>query len=353
MLHKRALTIVMTALMSAIAVTAPVFAAPGPGSAQPVPGAYAATSGYCADSEEQAFLGLLNGYRAQNGLAPVKLGQSVGAAAKHHSLSMGTYNYFDHFLVPEGISFGTNMINHGYSPYTWRGENLAGAYDTAPVVLQAWKNSASHNQNMLGANWLVVGIGRVYVAGSTYGWYWTADFGSGDDTAATLCSSAPAPVPTSTPRPLPTSTPVPQPTSTPVGGVNAAEAGTPLKIVRSGRTSGSSNSAYAYDQRATTWWSTTTSTAPRYAYAYFDLGAAMPVGSINWMFSQSGGADRLLIQVSNDRRSWTTVATVSNAAANTWQSLRYGGTTRYVRFYFENPNQTRTLGFLSEVNITK
>jgi hypothetical protein len=104
---------------------------------------------------------------------------------------MGTYNYFDHFLVPEGISFGTNMINHGYSPYTWRGENIAGAYDTAPVVLQAWKNSASHNQNMLSANWLVVDIGRVYVAGSTYGWYWTTDFDSGDQHAAATTDEHP------------------------------------------------------------------------------------------------------------------------------------------------------------------
>ncbi len=154
------------------------------------------TTSHCADSEEQAFLGLLNDYRASQGVAPVALGQSVSAAAEHHSLSMGTYNYFDHFLVPEGISFGANMINHGYSPYTWKGENIAGAYDTAAAVFQAWQNSPSHNENMLSATWVVAGIGQVYVAGSTYGWYWTLDLGSGADTAATLCASAA--VPTST-----------------------------------------------------------------------------------------------------------------------------------------------------------
>lgn len=37
--------------------------------------------------------------------------------------------------------------------------------------------SSGHNQNMLNPNYRVIGIARAYDAASSYGWYWTTDFG--------------------------------------------------------------------------------------------------------------------------------------------------------------------------------
>src|SRR5688500_5833475 len=56
---------------------------PGPRLA---PGRAIPTSAYCAEPEELAFLALINQHRAQNGLGPLTLTQTLGAAAEHHSL---------------------------------------------------------------------------------------------------------------------------------------------------------------------------------------------------------------------------------------------------------------------------
>jgi uncharacterized protein YkwD len=150
--------------------------------------------------------------------------QTLGAAADHHSIDMATKNYFSHTLI-DGTTYTTNMKNHGYTNTGgWVGENIAGGYSTASSVFASWKASSSHNSNMLNANFKAIGIGRAYGSSSTYGWYWTTDFGGYVDGLALACtpSTAPAntpipsPTPTKTPTPLATATktPTPQPTAT-------------------------------------------------------------------------------------------------------------------------------------------
>ena len=62
---------------------------------------------------------------------------------------------------------------------------LNAGYTTAQSVFTGWQNSPGHNANMLGTNYTTIGIGRHYVAGSPYGWYWTTEFGGFDDGWAT------------------------------------------------------------------------------------------------------------------------------------------------------------------------
>src|SRR3970040_1534619 len=68
---------------------------------------------------------------------------------------------------------------------------------------------------MLNANFKVIGIGRVYTGGSTYGWYWTTDFGGQGPAppppAPTTPPPPPPPAPTE-PPPEPTQEPTPEPT---------------------------------------------------------------------------------------------------------------------------------------------
>ncbi|CAA9539897.1 MAG: hypothetical protein AVDCRST_MAG70-17 [uncultured Thermomicrobiales bacterium] len=96
----------------------PVVAAPSRTGDTPVSAA-AATGSYCAEPEEVAFLGLINQYRAQNGLNALRMSQTVGAAAEHHSTEMATYNYFSHTML-NGVTWSLNMTNHGYSYNTSR-----------------------------------------------------------------------------------------------------------------------------------------------------------------------------------------------------------------------------------------
>jgi uncharacterized protein YkwD len=171
-----------------------------------------ATASVQLDPEEQAFVVLLNDYRAQNGLGTLSIDSSIQAAAEWMSGDMGEKNYFSH-TDSLGRSPWDRMCDFGYCYNTWKGENIAAGYTTAEAAFDAWRNSPGHNDNMLGANYLVMGIARVYTPGSTYGYYWTNDF------AGYQAEPPPPPAPTGTPgptpSPAPTATATPSPTATP------------------------------------------------------------------------------------------------------------------------------------------
>ena len=135
--------------------------------------------GYAPDGEELAFVDLLNAYRGGLGLGPVTINYELGAAADYHSVDMGINNYFDHYLF-DGTDPGTNIQNFGYTGFPW-GENIAAGMGTAQEVLIAWQNSPEHNATMTNPEFTEIGIGRHYVEGSHYGWYWTATYGGGED----------------------------------------------------------------------------------------------------------------------------------------------------------------------------
>jgi hypothetical protein len=170
-------------------------------------------------------------------------------------------------------------------------------------------------------------------------------------TASPTATATPTKTPTKAATPTKTATPTRIPTKTPTPST-ALTSDLSLKIVGSTRTSSSLSSTYAYDAKPATDWHTMGSTRPKYAYVYFDLGATKTIGAIQWMFARTGAADSWRIQVSPNKTSWTTIATKGNASsAGTWQSLIWTGSARYVRFYFNNPNNDSVLGYLSEVQI--
>lgn len=155
------------------------------------------------DSEEQAFLTLINNHRAQNGLGPLTASYMLTKAAAWKSKDMATNNYFAHDDLSR--NWVQRIRDCGYGFNTYLGENIAAGYTTAQQVFDGWKNSPGHNANMLGANYTTIGIGRYYVPGSTYGWYWTTDFGGFSDGWATINELASATVVPSPPELTPLS----------------------------------------------------------------------------------------------------------------------------------------------------
>ncbi|MEM2344602.1 MAG: CAP domain-containing protein [Thermoproteota archaeon] len=135
------------------------------------------------ESEKAAFLSLINQYRQQNGLQPLSLSSTLSTAAQLHSEDMANRNYFSH-TTPEGKTFVDRIIEAGYTHFTCLGENIAAGFSTAQAVFEAWKNSPSHNENMLNPCFEEIGIGLAYSASSTYKWYWTTDFGGYDDSGS-------------------------------------------------------------------------------------------------------------------------------------------------------------------------
>ena len=169
------------------------------------------------DGEEQAFLTLINNFRAQNGLGALSLNTQLNNAADWMSVDMGANNYFSH-TDSLGRDPFVRMTDFGYNYNTWKGENLVAGAETAQAAFDLWKGSAGHKANMLNPNFTVMGIARAYTAGSTYGWYWTNDFG-GQGSAPPPPAPTPAPTtpppPPPPPPPEPTTEPTPEPTQEP------------------------------------------------------------------------------------------------------------------------------------------
>jgi len=181
-----------------------------------------APSAEALDSEEQAFLGIINNYRAQNGLEPLALDPQLNGVARWMADDMAKNDYFSH-TDSLGRDPFARMDAMGYTYNTWRGENLVAGTEEAQASFEMWTGSPGHNANMLGANYTVIGIARAYNSGSTFGWYWATEFGG--QTAAPPPAAAPEPEPVTlppvapAPEPAPVQTvaaaPPPAPTATP------------------------------------------------------------------------------------------------------------------------------------------
>ena len=171
------------------------------------------------DLQEDAFLILINEYRAQNLLQPLTVSVNLNRAASWLAVDMATKNYFSHT-----DSLGRNAATRGAQCGTASGigENIAAgsSWDTAQEVFDAWKASPGHNDNMLLAGYKQIGIARYYTSTSTYKWYWVTDFSLYDDGtrygSASVGATPTVVPPTATPTRTPiasTSTPVPTATS--------------------------------------------------------------------------------------------------------------------------------------------
>ncbi len=144
-------------------------------------------------TQEQAFVALINGYRQENGLQPLTVDWELQSSSDWMSNDTGVKSYFSH-TDSLGRNPWTRMCAFDYCYDTSVGENLAAGYRTASEVFTAWKNSPDHNANMLGSNYITMGISLVHVSDSPYGWYWTNDFGGvrSDASAPTGSGSADA-----------------------------------------------------------------------------------------------------------------------------------------------------------------
>ncbi len=172
--------VAFAALMGAGALSGPTAHAAGP----------CDVAAYDLDDEELAFLDLLNDYRAAHGLGSLRISATLTRASAWMATDMATKGYFAH-TDSAGRQPSRRAADCGYIDPM--GENLAAGtnWDTAKEAFEAWKNSPSHNENMLSNLYVQVGIARHFEPGSPYGWYWATDFGVVDD-GTTLGGKEPA-----------------------------------------------------------------------------------------------------------------------------------------------------------------
>ena len=150
----------------------------GAGAACPNPALVPAPESIGAVAE--ATLCLLNGERADHGLAPLAVNQKLGAAASAFAQDLVAGSYFSH-TGRDGSDVLDRIERAGYirADRGWRlGENLAwgtGVLATPGSIMQAWMNSPGHRENILNPAYREIGIGvvagnpaRADGAGATY-----------------------------------------------------------------------------------------------------------------------------------------------------------------------------------------
>ena len=145
------------------------------------------------DEEELEFLRIINEYREANGAPCLTPSPTMNDAATYLSGAMGEQGFFDHNEPPcddaGDICTGRDPFDRitafGHTEWTTAAENIAAGNASAAATFEQWRTSPGHNENMLDDGFTSIGIGRVYVENSYFGWYWTNNFsnwvdGTGD-----------------------------------------------------------------------------------------------------------------------------------------------------------------------------
>jgi len=114
---------------------------------------------------------LINDYRRQHGLKPIRLNVLLTKAAKQHSRDLAKWDRISHFG-----SDGSNPLDRirstGYSART-AAENVGTGQQTFEEVMAGWKKSSGHSKNLLLRNAKHIGLALVVAPGTEFQTFWT------------------------------------------------------------------------------------------------------------------------------------------------------------------------------------
>lgn len=110
--------------------------------------------GYWDKAREKEIADILDEYRKANGLRPFLSYSELSQTARTRAMEIA-YSYRHNHSRPTNASWRT-AYNSNLGTC---GENIAAGQENAQAVMDAWKNSSSHNENMLNPDFDSVGIG--------------------------------------------------------------------------------------------------------------------------------------------------------------------------------------------------
>ena len=169
---KNIVVFIATAVVMLLVISMSLAASPA--SAIEVKGSTSSTqeqAGAQVDSKPQAVLNdyenavaaLINNYRTSSGLNAIAYEPTLTYIAKLRSADLMDRGYFSHY-TPEGTTVFDLMKANGITSKI-RGENLGQAMPAGigspEAFLGAWRNSPSHNANMLRVGYNYIGVGMV------------------------------------------------------------------------------------------------------------------------------------------------------------------------------------------------
>ena len=122
-----------------------------------------------AQLDAAAAASMISGYRINNGLPAVTLDPALTAMAQAQAEIMAQRDKLEHNVKKP---FVTRLKAAGYDAKR-AAENVGAGYHTLAEAFSGWRDSKSHNANMLLAGATRMGIAAVYTPASKFKVYWT------------------------------------------------------------------------------------------------------------------------------------------------------------------------------------
>ena len=149
------------------------------GPANPPPSSSSASCGAQENTDyENQVVALVNQARASNGLKPLAVSPALTKAAMLHSADMACHDSLSH-TGSDGSLWTARISAQGYKA-AYTEENIYAGdpkYGGDPAgAFNWWMNSQIHRDNILSKNVTEIGVGYVYLPGSSLGGYFTIDF---------------------------------------------------------------------------------------------------------------------------------------------------------------------------------
>ena len=119
---------------------------------------------------------LINQYRRDKGLKPLKLNAELSAAAKNHSRDLAKWDRISHF-GSDGSNPWDRVKRAGYKAKL-TAENVGTGQVTFDEVMKGWKESPGHNKNLLLGDAEHMGIALVQDPKTEFKSFWTLVLGS-------------------------------------------------------------------------------------------------------------------------------------------------------------------------------
>jgi uncharacterized protein YkwD len=139
----------------------------------------------CMDDNDKLMLTLVNNARAisrscgtlvMTAQPPLAWNCLLDDAALGHSTSMADNDFHAHVSPVDGSDPGDRIRATGYLPMAW-GENIAAGFADEESVMDGWLTSPGHCENIMASMFTEIGAGFARNPASTYGIYWTQNFG--------------------------------------------------------------------------------------------------------------------------------------------------------------------------------
>lgn len=147
------------------------------GSYEKAPAGALADRDYSSTSlDAQRARDLINQYRSENGLKPLKLNASLTEAAKEHSRDLAKWDRISHY-GSDGSNPWDRVKRTGYKPRV-AAENVGTGQASFDEVMRGWKESPGHNKNLLLADGREMGLALVQDPKTEFKSFWTLVIGT-------------------------------------------------------------------------------------------------------------------------------------------------------------------------------